>query len=938
MFRVLNCVTTEHDWRLVLLAAALCFFGSVAAISLFHRARAHQGSVRIGWMLAAGTAAGCDVWATHFIAMLAFDPGVPLSYSLPLTALSLLVAILVSCLGFAWTLYGARNSGAAVGGAIIGVGIVLMHFLGMAGLHIPGQVVWSADLIVTSIVFSVGFGAAALWATARGDRKRDHFAGAVLLTLGIVSLHFTAMGAFGIIPETFHGFQPNSLSSTAIAAAVAAVAGSILAMCLIGAIADRKNRQRIKQDNLRLDGALNNMNQGLCMFDNANRLIVWNQRYIDMYRIDPKRVWRGCSIRDLLDARLAAGTFPLNPGDYESKLRAVIDEGKAFTQNIALADGRITAVVNQPMEGGGWVATHEDITERKRAEHELEQTRQFLDTILENVPTPIIVKSAPDLRYCLINRAAEKFLGVNRERMLGKTAGEAIPATTAAVIEAEDRKLIESGQISIFEEHATLTPGNGTRIATATRLPVMGPDGKPQYIIAVIRDLTDRRRHEQRIAHMAHHDTLTDLPNRVAFGECLNATVERATAANESFGLLCMDLDRFKSVNDVFGHVTGDALLREVAARMQEACQGAFLARLGGDEFAIITPTGPQPAHAEALAERLAAVLNADIEIGGQALRSGVTIGVAIFPQDGADASTLVSNADAALYRAKSEARGSIRFFELAMDKQLRDKRALQQDLRSAIDREELTLHYQPQSKIGGEITGFEALARWQHPVHGMVPPSVFIPLAEETATIIALGEWIMRAACREAASWPRPLTIAINLSPVQFEHGDLPSLVHSVLLETGLPPARLELEITEGVLIGDFSRALSVLRRLKNLGVRIAMDDFGTGYSSLSYLQAFPFDKIKIDQAFVANLGHSEQSATIIRAVIALGHGLDLPVMAEGVETEEQLSFLAGVGCDGIQGFYAGRPHPIAEYAEVVGRAPFGRKHKRKPVIAIAS
>jgi diguanylate cyclase (GGDEF)-like protein len=401
---------------------------------------------------------------------------------------------------------------------------------------------------------------------------------------------------------------------------------------------------------------------------------------------------------------------------------------------------------------------------------------------------------------------------------------------------------------------------------------------------------------------------------------------------------LCMDLDRFKSVNDVFGHVTGDALLREVAARMQEACQGAFLARLGGDEFAIITPTGPQPAHAEALAERLAAVLNADIEIGGQALRSGVTIGVAIFPQDGADASTLVSNADAALYRAKSEARGSIRFFELAMDKQLRDKRALQQDLRSAIDREELTLHYQPQSKIGGEITGFEALARWQHPVHGMVPPSVFIPLAEETATIIALGEWIMRAACREAASWPRPLTIAINLSPVQFEHGDLPNLVHRVLLETGLPPARLELEITEGVLIGDFSRALSVLRRLKNLGVRIAMDDFGTGYSSLSYLQAFPFDKIKIDQAFVANLGHSEQSATIIRAVIALGHGLDLPVMAEGVETEEQLSFLASVGCDGIQGFYAGRPHPIAEYAEVVGRAPFGRKHKRKPVIAIAS
>ena len=240
-------------------------------------------------------------------------------------------------------------------------------------------------------------------------------------------------------------------------------------------------------------------------------------------------------------------------------------------------------------------------------------------------------------------------------------------------------------------------------------------------------------------------------------------------------------------------------------------------------------------------------------------MRAGLSIGIAVFPVDGADAATLIGNADAALYRAKAEGRGTFRFFEADMDKRLRERRVLQQDLRSAIERNELALHYQPQARIGGEIIGFEALVRWQHPQRGMIPPGTFIPLAEESGLIVAMGEWILREACREAASWPNPLQIAINLSPVQFRHGDLPALVHSVLLETGLPPSRLELEITEGVLIDDFSRAVSILRRLKALGVRIAMDDFGTGYSSLSYLQSFPFDKIKIDQSFISNLGQQQ-------------------------------------------------------------------------------
>jgi diguanylate cyclase (GGDEF)-like protein/PAS domain S-box-containing protein len=732
---------------------------------------------------------------------------------------------------------------------------------------------------------------------------------------------FAGLFGFAFTLLAMEVLSTRAMSLTSLTVVLAAMAGSLFGVGVVGAISGSRIRRRLGKQNILLDAALGNMNQGLCMFDAQNRLLVWNERYRAMYNIDRKRIWRGCTIRDLLDARIVAGTFPLNPERYDAELRAALKHGKTYVMTIELADGRVIDVVNQPIKGGGWVATHEDISERHQAGRELEQTRAFLDTIIENVPSPIIVKGAEDLRYLLINRAAEQYLGVDRNTMLGKRAVEVMPQATAEQIEEQDRKLTAAGTIIFRDEHAVETPGNGTRIVKTTRLPVADADGKPLYLISVIRDLTDRKRHEQQIAHMAHHDPLTDLPNRAAFNQCIAATLDMAKAAGDSFALLSIDFDHFKSVNDVFGHAVGDALLREVAGRMQQASQGAFLARIGGDEFHVITPTGPQPATAEALAEKLTAALDTDIDIEGFPLRVRLTVGIAVFPQDGADAATLVANADAALYRAKSEARGSIRFFEMAMDKQLRDKRALQQDLRTATQRDEIALHYQPQALIGGEVTGFEALVRWHHPRHGLVSPATFIPLAEESGLIVELGEWILRTACREAASWPRPLHIAVNLSPVQFRYGDLPMLVHEVLLETGLPPGRLELEITEGVLIDDFNRAVSILRRLKALGVLIAMDDFGTGYSSLSYLQSFPFDKIKIDKSFITNLGHSQQSATIVRAVIALGRGLDMPVVAEGVETEEQLKFLAAENCDEMQGYYIGRPKPIADYAELVGR-----------------
>jgi diguanylate cyclase (GGDEF)-like protein len=424
------------------------------------------------------------------------------------------------------------------------------------------------------------------------------------------------------------------------------------------------------------------------------------------------------------------------------------------------------------------------------------------------------------------------------------------------------------------------------------------------------------------IAYLAHHDALTNLANRPALGAQLTRTLERAKITGDPFAVLSVDLDYFKEANDVFGHVIGDELLCAIARRLEQAVGSEFVARVGGDEFIILSTGGDQPKTAARLADRVLEAVEQEFDIRAQKISIGLSIGAAVFPNDGVDTRTLLANADAALYRAKLDGRQMARFFDPDMDKRLRQRYALQHDLRSAITHGELMLHYQPQAKIDGQVFGFEALIRWQHPKHGFIPPTTFIPLAEQNGMIGEIGEWTLRQACREAASWASPMQIGINLSPAQFRHGDLANLVHSILLETGLAPGRLELEITEGVLIGDPQRALSILRRLKLLGVKIAMDDFGTGYASLSSLQSFPFDKIKIDRTFVTGVDRNGQSEAIVRAVIGLGKALNVPVIAEGVETEGERQFLRREGCQEIQGYLVGHPRSIQSYAELTSGA----------------
>jgi diguanylate cyclase (GGDEF)-like protein/PAS domain S-box-containing protein len=578
---------------------------------------------------------------------------------------------------------------------------------------------------------------------------------------------------------------------------------------------------------------------------------------------------------------------------------------------------------NEKNEPEFLIALFDDVTERISLSLELENTKKFLELVVDNIPVSLIVERVSDGKYLLANRSAETILNRRREDATGLTAADIFNPREAKLIVARDEAAIKKRGL-LTEEHPISTK-DGLRLFLTRRMTVLDEAGEPQYLIKTHEDVTDRRQTESRMAHMAYHDGLTDLPNRAAFLQALAQMIEACAGTGEEFAVLSLDLDGLKEVNDVFGHATGDKLLIEVARRIQASARGGVVARLSGDEFGLIID-GKQPVAGMLLAEKLAEMLAKEFQIDGKSVRTGVTTGIAVFPHNGEDAASLLANAGSALFRAKAKSRGSISIYEPEMDQQIRDRRVLHQDLSLAIKNGELSLHYQPQAMsrqtVGsGEVIGFEALARWLHPVRGFVPPGDFIPLAEESGLIVEMGEWILRQACQEAASWPMPLQIAVNLSPAQFMHGDLVSLVHSILLETGLAPGRLELEITEGVLIEDFDRGLALLRRLKALGVRISMDDFGSGYSSLSYLQAFPFDKIKIDRAFVMNLGRNPQSAAIVRAVIGLGHGLEMSIVAEGVETQEQLGFLANEGCDAVQGYFIGKPLPIGQYAALVGR-----------------
>ncbi len=514
-----------------------------------------------------------------------------------------------------------------------------------------------------------------------------------------------------------------------------------------------------------------------------------------------------------------------------------------------------------------------------------------------------------------VNSAGERLFKAAADDIIGRSvlslfAEESIPA----VIRRERCAPAER-----HPEQMEIRATDGTGATVELSCQAIDYLGKPATAVA-LRDLTDLKRDEARIRHLARHDALTNLPNRYTLQERLDAALDGAAQQQGALALVYIDLDRFKPVNDLHGHAVGDLLLVQASKRiLAETLNSDTLARIGGDEFVMLLVTEPQPGKASLTASRVIEAMRRPFHIEGRRIEIGASIGIALYPEDGDKADALMRAADSAMYRAKEEGRGGLRFYEASTNAQLQARLRLKQELAGAVGRGELVLHYQPiVNCANGEVETFEALIRWNHPERGLIPPAEFIPLAEETGLIDGVGDWVIQTACREAADWLRPWRVSINVSPIQFRQCDVCAAIGNALRDHAIDPARLVVEVTEGVLIEDAAKAVATLNRLRSMGVRIALDDFGTGFSSLSYLQLFKFDKFKIDKSFVKKLGQSDDALTITRTIVNLGHNLGLHVTAEGVEAPAQLAILQSLGCDQIQGYLIARPAPMGAFTEL--------------------
>lgn len=676
---VFGCIVYKHNLWLVLLAVLICGAGSWVTARLVLRAFGTHGMQRVGWQFIAAVVAAADIWCTHFVAMLGFDPGVPVAFDPVLTIASLLIALVGSFLGFAVAASGVTRNAPALGGAVVGLAVALMHYTGMLAYRVEGIVAWNHTWLIVSIVLSVSFSALALQRVGAAHARVQN----------------EAPG---------EGASANAAASASVPMIACIFAFAIAALHFTGMTA---------------------------------------------FQVEPLTI----------------------PGDFTN------------------------------------------------------------------------------------------------------------PAALRALA-----------------------------LAVATMALVIAGAGCVSYLL----DDSVRAESVEHLRTMALSDMLTGLPNRASFDARIDAELAR-TDDPRQLAVIGIDLNRFKEINDLHGHHAGDEVLRILARRLQSLVrEGEFVARVGGDEFVAMQRFATRDELADLLT-RLETALFRPVRYDDAEVIAGASLGVAIYPDDATNKTVLVNNADLAMYRAKADLTHSVCFYEPAMDEIARARRSLAADLREALARGQLSVYYQVQTSIAsGDICGYEALLRWEHPRHGFISPAEFIPIAEENGLILGIGAWVLREACLRAVSWQPPYKVAVNLSPVQFAYADLPKLVENTLAETGLAPERLELELTESTIFADRERSLDVLRRIKALGVNIALDDFGTGYSSLDTLRSFPFDKIKLDRSFVSDAESNRQTTAIIRAVLALGKSLEIPVLAEGIETKEQLTLLADEGCDEVQGFLLGRPAPL--------------------------
>ena len=920
MYRVLTCLTTEHNLWLVLLAGIICLMASHMAVLLIQRGRSASGTARWLWLGVAGASGGFGIWSTHFIAMLAYDPGVVVGYEAQLSLMSLAMAIVATLAAVSCAAFLSGTAAYVAGGLLFATGVASMHFTGMLAIDFPGEIAWSLDHVAASIALGAALStlAYALALKGRSDWGRKYGA-TLMLTLAVVALHFTAMGGVTLKPGV-EMLDPSTLLSPSLMIITIATTSLSLLTCGLAvgyfairaeqqAAAGEANFKRLVQGvtdyaiyMLDPDGKVSNWNVGAERVKGYAASEIVGHHFSTFYSAEDRA--NGLP-RQALERARREGKFDAEGWRYRK-------DGTPFWAHVA-----IDPIYDEDGELVGYAKITKDKTKQKADADRIAQVSRNLDIALENMSQGICLFDR-DERLVLANRHysqifnfPEGFVAVGRSYRDIVMQGYGLRLNDPAV--AQQRagehyeramKIVRAGGGSTVMQFS-----NGRSIQsiyTATQ------DGG---WVVTFEDITKRLESEEKIAYMARHDGLTGLPNRAVFNETLSQEIALGERSGGKVAVIGIDLDKFKEINDQHGHAAGDQVLVELTNLMNSVLQpGEFVARFGGDEFAAIKRF-EEIAEVHDFIERLERCLIGEVTIDAFEVKTGASLGVAIFPQDARDGEQLLANADLAMYRAKTSLITRVCFYEGAMDEAARERRALAHDLWEAVEEKQFHLHYQVQKSVSsGKITGYEVLLRWNHPTRGNVPPMEFISLAEECGAILPIGEWVLREACRVAVGWEEPHKIAVNLSPVQLGHQDMAAIVRQVLVETGLNPRRLEIEITESSIITDKERALHTLRQIKALGVSIAIDDFGTGYSSLETLRAFPFDKIKLDRSFMNEVESSQQAKAIIRAILALGQSLEVPVLAEGVETEAQLEILQMEGCDEAQGYLLGRPRSVGD------------------------
>ncbi|WP_181391975.1 EAL domain-containing protein [Deinococcus irradiatisoli] len=863
----------HYNPSLVALSYAIALLASYAALSLAGRVAASSGRERAAWLVGGAVAMGLGIWSMHFVGMLAFSLSTPVAYDLSTVLASLLVAVLAS--GIA--LFTAGRSQLhlprlLLGGLTMGLGVAAMHYTGMAAMRIDGSMGYDLPLVALSVLVAVTASIAALWLAFR---LRDGSApGALRLRLlaalvmggAVVGMHYTGQAATQFFTHAMPSSPAHGVSATGLAVQVAAGTLFVLLLALLAALADeRANAQ-------------------------ARRLEERTRQSL------------------ALEARVAERT-------------AELEAERHHLERLAEQRRRLLEVA--------------------RAILPSRSPDEIISTVLGAIRELLDIDVAAFWRFEPHTRQLHPFNvgGIGRAHPGDSAKGWSIPADqgiTGDALRSGKAELVNQAHLdprSVYPDDVRVETEHLISVPLVTKSRTLGvfnfgrlknpPFTEDEFELVQLfmshaAAAVEQRELADRLAHQATHDTLINLPNRALFEDRLEQAIRGAGRHGGSVALLVMDLDGFKRVNDSLGHQAGDALLRQVAHRLRGRLRvGDTFSRMGGDEFTVVLPDLRDPSDAVRVGRELLRALEAAFWVDDRELFVTCSVGVALYPDDGHDAATLQRHADVAMYRAKADGRNALRCFAPEMNETARERLELEGWLRRALELGEFELHYQPQVTRSGTPVAVEALVRWRHPSLGLVPPAKFIPAAEESGLIVAIGEWVLAEACRQAAAWYRlgqPIRVAVNVSALQFSRPDFFQTVEQALSGAGLDPSLLEVELTESLVMHDPGESARQMEQLRALGVRVAVDDFGTGYSSLSYLHRLPIDVLKIDRSFVAELEAPRGTQALVQAIVALARALDLMVVAEGVETDAQLAFLNELGCDLVQGYLFARPMPTRE------------------------